>query len=46
LKRLIQREIQDVLAMKVLSGEVREGDEVEIDAEHAGLVFRVARPLP
>src|SRR5207253_8167675 len=30
LKRLIQREIQDVLALKLLSGEIREGEAVEI----------------
>ncbi|HEX7464828.1 MAG TPA: ATP-dependent chaperone ClpB, partial [Actinomycetota bacterium] len=44
LKRLIQREVQDVLAMKLLSGEVREGDEVEIDAASGSLTFRVERP--
>jgi ATP-dependent Clp protease ATP-binding subunit ClpB len=32
LKRLIQREVQDPLAMKLLSGDVRDGDTVEIDA--------------
>jgi ATP-dependent Clp protease ATP-binding subunit ClpB len=32
LKRLIQREIQDALAMKLLSGEVGDGDEVVVDA--------------
>jgi len=40
LKRLIQREIQDVLARKLLSGEIAEGAEVEIDAADGGLVFR------
>ncbi|HEX2090382.1 MAG TPA: ATP-dependent chaperone ClpB [Actinomycetota bacterium] len=44
LKRLIQREIQDVLAMKVLSGEFREGDAVEIDRGPAALEFRVPQP--
>jgi ATP-dependent Clp protease ATP-binding subunit ClpB len=40
LKRLIQREIQDALAMKLLSGEVGEGDTIEIDAAEGGLMFR------
>ncbi len=39
LKRLIQREIQDALALKLLSGDVREGETVEIDAAGGGLVF-------
>ena len=42
LKRLIQREVQDALAMKLLGGEIREGDAVEIDVEGGGLAFRVA----
>jgi ATP-dependent Clp protease ATP-binding subunit ClpB len=41
LKRLIQREVQDALAMKLLDGEIREGEAVEIDADGSGLVFRV-----
>jgi ATP-dependent Clp protease ATP-binding subunit ClpB len=41
LKRVIQRHLQDPLALKLLSGEVREGDTVEIDASPEGLVFRV-----
>jgi ATP-dependent Clp protease ATP-binding subunit ClpB len=40
LKRLIQREVQDALAMKLLGGEIREGDEVEIDRGPEGLEFR------
>jgi ATP-dependent Clp protease ATP-binding subunit ClpB len=43
LKRLLQREIQDVLAVKLLSGELAEGDEVEVDAEGGGLTFGVRR---
>jgi ATP-dependent Clp protease ATP-binding subunit ClpB len=41
LKRLIQREIQDALALKLLGGEIREGDTVEIDREGDGLRFEV-----
>jgi ATP-dependent Clp protease ATP-binding subunit ClpB len=45
LKRLIQREVQDALAMKLLAGEIREGDTVEIDRSADGLEFPVADPL-
>ncbi len=41
LKRVIQRHLQDPLALKLLSGEVREGETVEVDAGPEGLVFRV-----
>ena len=41
LKRLIQREIQDPLAMKLLAGEIRDGDAVTIDASGGGLASRV-----
>ena len=40
LKRLIQREVQDALALKLLAGEVKEGDRIEIDAAGDGLEFR------
>src|SRR5438309_968164 len=40
LKRLIQREVQDQLAMKLLAGDVREGDEIPIDRGPEGLEFR------
>ncbi len=39
LKRLIQKEIQDVLAMKLLTGEFGEGQTVEVDFGDSGLVF-------
>ncbi|HEV3474460.1 MAG TPA: ATP-dependent chaperone ClpB, partial [Actinomycetota bacterium] len=42
LKRLIQREVQDPLAMKLLAGEIREGSRVEIDRDGDGLRFREA----
>jgi ATP-dependent Clp protease ATP-binding subunit ClpB len=41
LKRLIQRELQDPLAMRMLSGEVVDGDRVVVDAGDDGLSFRV-----
>jgi len=42
LKRLIQREVQDALAMRLLSGEVKEGDLIEVDRDgpDGGLAFR------
>jgi ATP-dependent Clp protease ATP-binding subunit ClpB len=36
LKRLIQRKVQDELAMYILKGEVREGDVVAVDVDSAG----------
>jgi ATP-dependent Clp protease ATP-binding subunit ClpB len=42
LQRLIQREIQDPLAMKLLAGEIRDGDSLTIDASPDGLSFRAA----
>jgi ATP-dependent Clp protease ATP-binding subunit ClpB len=44
LKRLIQREVQDALAMRLLAGELREGDTVEIDRGADGLEFRRIEP--
>ncbi|MDQ4006262.1 MAG: ATP-dependent chaperone ClpB, partial [Actinomycetota bacterium] len=46
LKRLIQREVQDALAMKLLASEVKEGDAVEIDRGEEGLEFRSLTPAP
>ncbi|MFA5787065.1 MAG: ATP-dependent chaperone ClpB [Actinomycetota bacterium] len=40
LKRLIQKEIQDRLAMELLKGEITEGDTVKVDAGPEGLEFR------
>jgi ATP-dependent Clp protease ATP-binding subunit ClpB len=42
LKRLIQREVQDILAMKLLAGEISEGETIEVDATGGGLSFRTA----
>ncbi|MGH2597220.1 MAG: AAA family ATPase, partial [Actinomycetota bacterium] len=46
LKRLIQREVQDPLAMKLLSGELHDGDTVEIGGGDGGLVIRSASTAP
>ncbi len=43
LKRVIQREVQDPLALKILSGEVHEGDTLIVDRGKDGLVFKFKR---
>ena len=42
LKRLIQREVLDPLAMKVLAGDLKDGEQVTVDAIEGSLVFRAA----
>ena len=39
LKRTIQRELQDPLALKILAGEFHEGDTIKVDAGVDGLTF-------
>jgi ATP-dependent Clp protease ATP-binding subunit ClpB len=47
LKRTIQRRLQNPLAMKLLSGEFKPGQTIEVEAEQGEFVFRVAkRPEP
>ena len=49
LKRVIQKQLVDKLALKLLEGEFAEGDTVRVDAEDGELTFeRVAtrRPSP
>jgi ATP-dependent Clp protease ATP-binding subunit ClpB len=41
LKRVLQRRIIDPLAIRVIQGDVREGDHVVIEVEDGGLDFRV-----
>ena len=43
LKRVIQRQLIDKLALKLLEGEFREGDSVEVDAADGELTFAQAR---
>jgi ATP-dependent Clp protease ATP-binding subunit ClpB len=45
LKRLIQREVADALANRLLAGEIAEGSVVEIDRDGEGLVFRTAEAV-
>ena len=42
LKRTIQRELQDPLALKILAGEFREGDVIEVDKGTDELIFTTA----
>jgi ATP-dependent Clp protease ATP-binding subunit ClpB len=47
LKRTIQREVLDPLAMRVLEGEFKEGDAVRVDAGSSGLSFtKAGKPVP
>jgi ATP-dependent Clp protease ATP-binding subunit ClpB len=39
LKRVLQREVADPIALKLLSGEFRDGDTIVVDASPDGLVF-------
>jgi ATP-dependent Clp protease ATP-binding subunit ClpB len=41
LKRVLQRRIQDPLALKILEGAVRDGDHVVVDAKDGELTFTV-----
>jgi ATP-dependent Clp protease ATP-binding subunit ClpB len=45
LKRVIQREVLDPLSLKIVSGEIREGERVVVDFEADKIVFRIARDL-
>jgi ATP-dependent Clp protease ATP-binding subunit ClpB len=42
LKRTIQRELQDPLALKILSGEFHEGDTIRVERGKEGLTFNTA----
>jgi ATP-dependent Clp protease ATP-binding subunit ClpB len=43
LKRIIQRELQNPLAEKILAGEIRDGDTVRVTASPLGLLLRPVR---
>jgi ATP-dependent Clp protease ATP-binding subunit ClpB len=45
LKRVIQHEIADPLAMKLLAGEFGEGDTVTVDAQGGELIFAASEVL-
>jgi ATP-dependent Clp protease ATP-binding subunit ClpB len=46
LKRLIQREVADVLAQSLLAGDLVAGSVIEIDRDGEGLVFRTVEAVP
>ncbi|HEY9885932.1 MAG TPA: ATP-dependent chaperone ClpB [Vampirovibrionales bacterium] len=43
LKRIIQKEVENPLAMKLISNEVKAGDSVDIDLGNDGLLFNVIK---
>jgi ATP-dependent Clp protease ATP-binding subunit ClpB len=45
LKRVIQKRIQDPLALRMLEGEVRDGTDLVADAEGGRITFRVAEAV-
>jgi len=45
LKRAIQRELQDPLALKILSGEFSEGDTIRVDSGKDELVFSIGESI-
>jgi len=44
LKRVLQRRIQDPLVLKILKGELRDGDHVILDEVNGKLAFTVVEP--
>jgi ATP-dependent Clp protease ATP-binding subunit ClpB len=44
LKRVLQREVADPIALKLLQGEFRDGDTIVVDASPDGLVFTKGEP--
>jgi ATP-dependent Clp protease ATP-binding subunit ClpB len=46
LKRVIQKQLVDKLALRLLEGEFAEGDTVEVDAADGELVFKKAKAKP
>jgi ATP-dependent Clp protease ATP-binding subunit ClpB len=45
LKRAIQRELQDPLALKILSGDFREGETILVERKAEGLAFKAEIPV-
>ncbi|HSB00347.1 MAG TPA: ATP-dependent chaperone ClpB, partial [Anaerolineales bacterium] len=45
LKRAIQRELQDPLALRILAGEFDEGDTIRVERGPEGLTFSVSMPV-
>ena len=45
LKRVIQREILDPLAMEIVTGKVREGERIRVDLEKGKIIFHMPKHL-
>lgn len=45
LKRVIQKDILDHLAMKIISGDIKSGEKVRIDSDKNGIIIRSAKDL-
>ena len=45
LKRVIQKQVLDPLSLKIVSGEVKEGERVMVDLEEGKIIFRTPRDL-
>jgi len=43
LKRVIQREVLDPLSLKIVSGEVKEGERVVVDLEDGKIIFQTRK---
>jgi ATP-dependent Clp protease ATP-binding subunit ClpB len=46
LRRLIQIEVENVIARRLLGGEIKHGDQIKIDHQHGRLIFEKAVPVP
>jgi len=42
LRRIIQKELENVLSGKIISGELQEGDNINVSADKSGLVIKVS----
>ena len=45
LKRVIQKQVLDPLSLRIVSGEIKEGERVAVDFENEKIIFRTAREL-
>lgn len=45
LRRVIQKQVLDPIALKIVSGEVKEGDTVEVDEKNGKIVFSILKKI-
>jgi ATP-dependent Clp protease ATP-binding subunit ClpA len=45
LRRVIQREVLDPLALKIVTGMVKEGEEIEVDAKDSQIIIKTSAEL-